>query len=126
MNNDKIQVVDENGKEMEFDILFTFESDETHKKYVLYYDGEAEQPEVYSSIFDEEGNLFPIESPAEWEMIEEVFHSFIAQNDEGEGCGCNHEHGEDCGCDHEHGEDCGCDHEHDEEGKESKGCCCQN
>ena len=50
MDAEKIQVVDDNGNELEFDVLFTFESDETQKKYVLYYDSSLEEPEVYSPL----------------------------------------------------------------------------
>ncbi len=63
MDAEKIQVVDDNGNELEFDVLFTFESDETQKKYVLYYDSSLEEPEVYSSIYDDEGHLYPIDTP---------------------------------------------------------------
>lgn len=83
MDAEKIQVVDDNGNELEFDVLFTFESEETQKKYVLYYDSSLEEPEVYSSIYDDEGHLYPIDTPDEWELVEEVFNSFLAE-DEGE------------------------------------------
>lgn len=84
MDVEKIQVVDDNGNELEFDVLFTFESDETQKKYVLYYDSSLEEPEVYSSIYDDEGHLYPIDTPDEWELVEEVFNSFLAEDEEGE------------------------------------------
>ncbi len=84
MDAEKIQVVDDNGNELEFDVLFTFESDETQKKYVLYYDSSLEEPEVYSSIYDDEGHLYPIDTPDEWELVEEVFNSFLAEDEEGE------------------------------------------
>lgn len=84
MDAEKIQVIDDNGNELEFDVLFTFESDETQKKYVLYYDSSLEEPEVYSSIYDDEGHLYPIDTPDEWELVEEVFNSFLAEDEEGE------------------------------------------
>lgn len=81
MDTDKIQVIDDNGNELEFDILFTFDNEENGKKYVLYYNAEEEEPQVYSSIYDDEGNLYPIETPEEWDMIEEVFASFVAEDE---------------------------------------------
>ena len=81
MDSDKIQVIDDQGQEKEFSVLFTFESDETHKTYVLYYDENLEEPEVYSSIYDDDGNLFPVETPQEWDMIEEVFNAFMAEEE---------------------------------------------
>ena len=70
MDVNKIQVIDDDGNELEFDVLFTFDSEDTGKKYVLYYDA------------DDEGNLYPIETPDEWDMIEEVFNSFMAEDEE--------------------------------------------
>ncbi len=81
MDIEKIQVIDDEGNELEFDVLFTFDSEETGKQYVLYYDSEAEEPQVYSSIYTDEGELFPVETPEEWEMIEEVFNSFVAEEE---------------------------------------------
>lgn len=105
MDTNKIQVIDDNGNELEFDVLFTFEG-EDGTKYVLYYDASEESPQVYSSIYDDEGNLYPVETPEEWDMIEEVFNSFVAQDendDECEGCcegddECCHEGEKDCCC----------------------------
>ncbi|MEG0366912.1 MAG: DUF1292 domain-containing protein, partial [Coprobacillus sp.] len=118
----KIQVVDENGKELEFDVLFTFNSEENGKKYVLYYDATEEAPQVFSSIYDDEGNLFPIETPEEWEMIEEVFSSFVAEDeDDDEECGHECCHGnDDHECCHDK-EDHECCHEDDDHE-----CCCKN
>ena len=82
MDVNKIQVIDDDGNELEFDVLFTFDSEDTGKKYVLYYDAEDENPQVYSSIYDDEGHLYPIETPDEWDMIEEVFNSFMAEDEE--------------------------------------------
>lgn len=118
MDENTIQVIDDNGNTINFQVLFTFDSDETGKKYVLYYDPNADEPQVYSSIYDDEGNLFPIETPEEWDMIEEVFNSFISQDDEQcGGCGCHDDH-ECCGNHDEDHECCG-NHEGDHE------CCCQ-
>ena len=82
MDVNKIQVIDDDGNELEFDVLFTFDSEDTGKKYVLYYD--ANDEDAHSSIYDDEGNLYPIETPDEWDMIEEVFNSFMAEDEEDE------------------------------------------
>ena len=82
MDESTIIVVDENGNEVEYEVLFTFENDETGKKYVLYYDASEEEPQVFSSIFDDEGHLFPVETHTEWDMIEEVFQAFMAEEEE--------------------------------------------
>ena len=84
MDVNKIQVIDDDGNELEFDVLFTFDSEDTGKKYVLYYDANDEDAQVYSYIYDDDGNLYPIETPDEWDMIEEVFNSFMAEDEEDE------------------------------------------
>ena len=76
LENSTLIVVDENGQEKEMEILFTFEDDEKGKKYVLYFDPQAEDDEVFASIYDEEGHLYPIETDEEWEMVEEVLGAF--------------------------------------------------
>ncbi len=107
MDTNKIQVIDDDGNELEFEILFTFDSDETGKSYVLYYDVNQEQPEVYSSIYDDGGNLYPIESQEEWDMIGEVFNSFMAeQSDEEDECCCGDD---ECCCGQNH--ECECHNE---------------
>lgn len=126
MDANKIQVIDDNGDELEFDVLFTFESDETQKKYVLYYDASVEAPQVYSSIYDDEGHLYPVETPEEWEMIEEVFNSFLAEDEEEdeEEHVCCHEGDEDHVCCHDNDEDHVCCHGEDH--NDDHECCCHN
>ena len=102
MDKNKIVVTDDQGVERSLEVLFTFSSDETGKKYVLYYDPSEEQPSVFASSFDDEGHLFEVETPSEWDMIEEVFQSFMAEDEES-GCGCGGQ-----GCCHD-GEDHECE-----------------
>lgn len=82
MDEETIVVIDDEGNEKEFEILFSFDDDTTEKKYVLYYDPSLEEPEVYSSIYDEDGNLYPVETQYEFDMIEEVFNAFMAEDEE--------------------------------------------
>ncbi len=86
MEANKIQVIDDQGNEKEFEVLFTFNNEELGKQYVLYYDTTVEEPSVFASIYDDAGQLFPIETPEEWEMVEEVFQSFMAESEEGHEC----------------------------------------
>lgn len=117
MEANKIQVIDDQGNEKEFEVLFTFNNDELNKQYVLYYDPTADEPSVFASIYDDEGRLYPIETPDEWEMVEEIFQSFMAENqDEHECCGRRGEGG----CCHENEHECCSEHNHDEHE------CCRN
>ena len=72
LDSSSLYVTDENGNEKRMEILFTFEDDNHAKKYVVFMDPEEEEGEVFASAYDDEGNLIPVESDAEWQMIEEV------------------------------------------------------
>ena len=82
---DYITIVDENGNEDLFEILFSFESEDFGKSYVLLFPaGTSEDEEVelqaYSYVEHEsgkEGDLEPIESEEEWDMVEEVLNTFM-------------------------------------------------
>jgi len=90
----QITIVDENGNEQLYEVLFTFESEEFNKSYVLFQQvGEAEEdedgPEIhaYSFIPSEdggEGELIPIETEEEWDMVEEMLNTFYDEQDDEE------------------------------------------
>ena len=55
-NNDKkITIIDENGVEKEFLILFTYHSEEFEKDYVIFYE-ENNVEELYACSYKEESN----------------------------------------------------------------------
>ena len=74
----KFTVVDNEGKEVECEVLFTFESDETKKNYIVYTDNTKDEIgniKVYASIYDpknETTKLDPIETEKEWNIIESI------------------------------------------------------
>ena len=58
------KVIDDEGKEIECETLFTFESDETGKNYIVYTDNTTDEEgntKVYASIYnpDEDETKFP-------------------------------------------------------------------
>lgn len=75
-------VEDENGNEKEMEILFTFDNKE--KKYVLFKDAKNDTDEIFASCYDDEGTLTPIETQAEWDMVEEVLGAFIEEEENAE------------------------------------------
>ncbi|EMG28559.1 hypothetical protein X560_0650 [Listeria fleischmannii 1991] len=85
-----ITIVNEEGVEEQFEILFNFDSEEFEKSYVLYFPagaGEDEEIEILASSYiqDEdgkEGQLMPVETDDEWDMIEEILATFLADEDE--------------------------------------------
>ena len=80
MSNEKMsfKVIDEKGNEIECEVLFTFESDETGKNYIVYTDNTTDElgnTKVYASIYnpDEENlKLTAIETDKEWKIIETI------------------------------------------------------
>lgn len=81
MENNKFVMLDENGQEREFDVLFTFESEETNKNYIAYTDNTIDDTgnvEVYASIYnpeDPQTKLEPIETEKEWKVIETILET---------------------------------------------------
>lgn len=72
------KVINDEGKEVECEVLFTFESDETKKNYIVYTDNTIDDEgntKVYASIYnpdEDETKLIPIESDKEWKIIETI------------------------------------------------------
>lgn len=81
MENNKIYITDENGKEIEMNILFTFDAND--KNYVVVYEGNDDE-NLYALTYDEDGNLFVIENEDELEMVQEVIDAFDGVEDEEE------------------------------------------
>ncbi len=81
MDESKLVVIDEEGHEIEMEIMFTFRDDRRNKSYVVYFDpNNEEETTLFASIYDEEGHLIPIESEEEWTMVEEVIESFMNED----------------------------------------------
>lgn len=74
-------VMDENGKEVTCEVLFTFDSEETKKNYIVYTDNTTDEEgnvRVYASTFNpnsENTELKPIETDREWKIIETILES---------------------------------------------------
>lgn len=74
-------VMDANGKEVTCEVLFTFDSEETKKNYIVYTDNTTDEEgnvRVYASTFDpnsENTELKPIETDREWKIVETILDS---------------------------------------------------
>lgn len=81
MKKNSFSMLDENGNEIVYDVLFTFESDETHKNYIVYTDNKRDASgniEVYASIYypdDPHSKLEAIETEKEWKIIETILET---------------------------------------------------
>ncbi|GEL13339.1 hypothetical protein FC15_GL001487 [Lapidilactobacillus concavus DSM 17758] len=86
----QISLVDDQGNEELYEILFTFDSEDYDRSYVLLIPAGAqdnEQVDIYPFAYtpDENGDatsgdLMPIEDDAEWDMVQGVLDVFL--NDE--------------------------------------------
>ena len=78
MKKNTFSMIDENGVETVYDVLFTFESEETNKNYIVYTDNTKDETgniEVYASTFDpndQESRLEAIKTDKEWKVIETI------------------------------------------------------
>lgn len=79
MKKNAFSMIDENGNEVIYDVLFTFESEETGKNYIVYTDNSVDERtgsvEVYASIYDPEdpkSKLEAIKTEKEWKVIETI------------------------------------------------------
>ena len=79
-------VLDEKGKEIVCEVLFTFNSEETKKDYIVYTDNTTDDDgnvKVYASIYDknkEKTELIPIETDREWKIIETILDTIQEEN----------------------------------------------
>ena len=86
--NDNItfMVANENGEAVECEVLFTFESDETGKHYIVYTDHMMDDDgteRVYASSYDPDdkyGELIPVEDDEDWETIAGIIDALLVEN----------------------------------------------
>lgn len=76
LDSNSLYVLDEDGNETRMTILFTFDSEDYGAKYVVFQNPESVDGEVFASRYTDDGELVPIESDEEWDMVEEVINTF--------------------------------------------------
>ena len=80
LNDKQLVVTDEEGNEILFEILFTYEHEERGKKYVFCF--EKDNPdEVMVFEYTDKGELFEVTDEEEYEEVEEVFNTYIEENE---------------------------------------------
>ena len=77
----KFVVIDEKGNKVECEPLFTFESEETKKQYVVYTDNSKDKDgntRIFASIYkvnEKGGEFLPIKDEKEWKVVETILES---------------------------------------------------
>ena len=80
------KVKNDKGEEVTCEVLFTFDSEETKKSYIVYTDNTTDKDgnvRVYASIYKpdtEIKELLPIESEREWKIVETILESIQEEN----------------------------------------------
>ncbi len=80
MNEERLTftITNDDGTQVSCEALFTFESEETHKNYMVYTDhtlDEEGNTKVYAATYTpglETQTLMPIETDKEWKIIETI------------------------------------------------------
>jgi len=81
MNKNSFTIIDPEGVEKTYDVLFTFDNEETKKSYIIYTDNTLDSNgnvEVYASIYDPKdphSKLEEIKTEKEWKVIETILSS---------------------------------------------------
>jgi uncharacterized protein YrzB (UPF0473 family) len=81
MNKNSFTIIDPEGVEKTYDVLFTFDNEETKKSYIIYTDNTLDSNgnvEVYASIYDPKdphSKLEEIKTDKEWKIIETILSS---------------------------------------------------
>ncbi len=74
-----LKIIDDTGKEIEYEILIAFKWTKTKKNYVVYTDNTEDNNgdlNVYAAIYypEDDTRLEPVETDEEWELIERRLH----------------------------------------------------
>ena len=75
----RIYITNEDGKEIEMNILFTFDMED--KNYVVVYEN-GNEDDLYAFEYDSRGNLTAIEDEKTLEKVQEVIDAFDGIDDE--------------------------------------------
>lgn len=76
INDKEIIIVDDDGVEVKYEILFTYENEDRNSQYVLYFDPNNPE-EIFASKYNDNNEMFEIEAEEEWDEVEEVLNTFL-------------------------------------------------
>lgn len=76
MQDDHIIITDDNGVESIFKILFTYDNEDRNFSYVLFY-SEENPEDIIAMKYNDDGELFEIESDEEYDEVEEVLNTYL-------------------------------------------------
>ena len=77
----QFKLKDDYGNETVYDVLFTFDNEETNKSYIAYTDNSVDEKGnvlVYACVYypgTDSTRLDPIETDKEWQVIEKILET---------------------------------------------------
>ena len=81
MENNSFTMLNEAGEEVKYDVLFTFDNEETNKSYIAYTDNTYDDDgniSVYASTYNPNSSeviLGKIETENEWKVVETILNT---------------------------------------------------
>lgn len=85
--NDKIKVINENGEEVEAEVLLYFNLESTGKDYILYTFGETDEQQmetIHASILEQTDDGYKLDTmpDEDWETVKEIMREIIRNEEE--------------------------------------------
>lgn len=75
MDDNKMTIIDDEGREVEVEIVLTFENDADGRQFVLFC--APEDPDtVYAATYTDDGEMEMVEDEEELKMCSEVLNAF--------------------------------------------------
>ncbi|MDD4623957.1 MAG: hypothetical protein PHX40_01115 [Bacilli bacterium] len=84
MDQTTIKIENKKNEINEYDVLFTMNSDETNKEYIVYTDyirDSDKNIKAYGAIYDKSGKLMQIKDEREWKTLEELINKFNKEDE---------------------------------------------
>ncbi|MBR3349756.1 MAG: DUF1292 domain-containing protein [Solobacterium sp.] len=79
--NNMMTIVNEDGVEMEVEILMTFTSPDGKKNFVLI--GDPDEPDTaYPFTYNEDGEMEEVTDPEDFELCSEVYSAYFGEESE--------------------------------------------
>lgn len=91
MQDRTLTLIQDDGKEILCDILFTYHSEKTTKDYVVFQvrGGCSASAAIYHPTEEGKGSLERIETEEEWSMLEELLNDYSSAMEDSDSCGCS-------------------------------------
>lgn len=80
IEDNKIIFIDEDGKQEELQIYFTYHSEKSQKNYVYFYHEETPD-ELIAGVIEPDGTVSDIETDEEYDELDEVLEEYESEDE---------------------------------------------